>query len=108
MKVYIKSSLQHGRGVFARDQIRAGEPILTFSGPLLKHAEVREEDDLWGAIGKSLKSIVLVVLVYEQGASKVNQFRLVLEVILEENVFWLDVSVHNIPFVVYCGQRILQ
>jgi len=44
MKVYIKSSLQHGRGVFARDQIRAGEPILTFSGPLLNRAEVREED----------------------------------------------------------------
>jgi len=44
MKVYIKSSLQHGRGVFARDQIRAGEAILTFSGPLLNRAEVREED----------------------------------------------------------------
>lgn len=44
MKVYIKSSLQHGRGVFARDQIHAGEPILTFSGPLLKRTEVREED----------------------------------------------------------------
>jgi len=44
MKVYIKSSLQHGRGVFARDQIRAGEPILTFSGPLLNRSEVREED----------------------------------------------------------------
>lgn len=44
MKVYIESSLQHGRGVFARDPIHAGEPILVFSGPLLKRAEVREED----------------------------------------------------------------
>lgn len=44
MKVYIKTSLQHGRGVFAREQIHAGEAILTFSGPLLKRAEVREED----------------------------------------------------------------
>jgi len=44
MKVYIKSSLQHGRGVFAHEQILAGETILTFTGPLLKRAEVREED----------------------------------------------------------------
>src|SRR4030067_1027639 len=44
MKVYIKSSLQHGRGVFARDPICAGEPILTFSGPLLERAEGRAQD----------------------------------------------------------------
>jgi len=44
MKVYIKSSLQHGRGVFAREKILAGESILTFAGPLLKRTEVREED----------------------------------------------------------------
>jgi len=44
MKVYIKSSLQHGRGVFAHEQILAGETILTFTGPLLKRAEVREQD----------------------------------------------------------------
>jgi len=44
MKVYIKSSSQHGRGVFAHAQILAGETILTFSGPLLKRAEVREGD----------------------------------------------------------------
>ncbi len=44
MKVYIKSSSQHGRGVFAHAQILAGETILTFSGPLLKRAEVREQD----------------------------------------------------------------
>jgi len=44
MKVYIKSSVQHGRGVFAQEPILAGETILTFSGPLLKRAEVRDED----------------------------------------------------------------
>src|SRR3990172_3489451 len=44
MRVYIKSSLQHGRGVFAREQIHAGEPIFTFTGQLLKRAEVREQD----------------------------------------------------------------
>lgn len=44
MKVYIKSSLQHGRGVFAHAPIFAGETILTFSGPLLKRVEVCEED----------------------------------------------------------------
>lgn len=44
MKIYIKSSLQHGKGVFARTNILAGEPILIFSGPLLKRAEIREED----------------------------------------------------------------
>jgi SET domain-containing protein len=44
MKVYIKTSLQHGRGVFAREPIHAGEAVLTFSGPLLKRAEIREED----------------------------------------------------------------
>jgi SET domain-containing protein len=44
MKVYIKSSLQHGRGVFAREPIQAGEPIVTFTGPLLKRTEVREDD----------------------------------------------------------------
>ena len=44
MKVYIKSSLQHGKGVFACEKILAGETILTFSGPLLKRADVREQD----------------------------------------------------------------
>jgi len=44
MKVYIKSSLQHGRGVFAREPIHAGEPIITFAGPLLKSGEIREDD----------------------------------------------------------------
>lgn len=44
VKIYIKSSLQHGKGVFARKKILAGESILTFSGPLLKRAEIHEED----------------------------------------------------------------
>lgn len=44
MKVYVKSSSQHGRGVFAREPIRAGEPILVFHGPLLHRAQVRDSD----------------------------------------------------------------
>ena len=44
MKTFIKTSLQHGRGVFAREPIRAGEPIMTFTGPLLTYAEIREDD----------------------------------------------------------------
>lgn len=42
--IYIKTSAQHGRGVFARRAIRAGEAILTFTGPLLTRAELREDD----------------------------------------------------------------
>lgn len=44
MKVCIKSSSQHGRGVFACEPIHAGDPILTFSGPMLMRAEVCEQD----------------------------------------------------------------
>jgi len=44
MKVYIKTSLQHGKGVFANNRIIAGETILIFSGPLLSRTEVHEED----------------------------------------------------------------
>ena len=44
MKIYIKSSIQHGKGVFAKNAINAGEAIITFSGPLLKRAQVREGD----------------------------------------------------------------
>lgn len=44
MKIYIKSSTQHGKGVFAKSAINAGEAIITFSGPLLKRAQVREGD----------------------------------------------------------------
>lgn len=44
MKIFIKSSVQHGKGVFAKSAIAAGEAIITFSGPLLKRDEVREDD----------------------------------------------------------------
>lgn len=44
MTIYIKSSAQHGKGVFACTRIPAGEAIVTFSGPLLKRAEVRAND----------------------------------------------------------------
>jgi len=44
VKVEIKSSLQHGRGVFAHEKILVGESILTFSGPLLNRADIREEE----------------------------------------------------------------
>lgn len=44
MKVYIKSSSQHGKGVFARTAMDAGEEIMTFHGPLLTRAQVRDED----------------------------------------------------------------
>lgn len=44
MKIYIKSSIQHGKGVFAKSAIEAGEAIITFTGPLLKRAQVRESE----------------------------------------------------------------
>lgn len=44
MNVYIKTSLQHGRGVFAARRITAGEVILEFSGAVLSRAQVREDD----------------------------------------------------------------
>lgn len=44
MKIFVKSSLHHGKGVFAHEPILVGETILTFSGPLLERADVREED----------------------------------------------------------------
>lgn len=44
MKVYIKTSTQHGRGVFALVPILAGEAILQFSGPYFSRSEVREDD----------------------------------------------------------------
>ena len=44
MKIYIKTSDQHGRGVFAAIPIRAGEAILQFTGPILARAQVREDD----------------------------------------------------------------
>jgi SET domain-containing protein len=44
MKVYIKSSSQHGKGVFASSPIQAEETILVFSGPLLSRIDVHEDD----------------------------------------------------------------
>ena len=44
MTIYIKSSIQHGKGVFTHTRIDAGEPIITFSGPLLKRVEVCPTD----------------------------------------------------------------
>ena len=44
MKIYIKSSVQHGKGVFAKTAIAAGEEIITFTGPLLKREQVRDGD----------------------------------------------------------------
>jgi len=44
MNVYVKSSPQHGRGVFARRRIVAGEVILEFAGMVLNRAQVREDD----------------------------------------------------------------
>jgi SET domain-containing protein len=44
MKVYIQSSRQHGKGVFACAPIRAGEAILKFSGPLLARRELRADE----------------------------------------------------------------
>jgi len=44
MKIYVKDSAQHGRGVFAAAPIRAGEAIIQFTGAVLTRAEVREDD----------------------------------------------------------------
>ncbi len=44
MKCYVKSSSQHGKGVFAREAIAAGERVMVFSGALLHRTEVDFED----------------------------------------------------------------
>ena len=44
MNIYIKSSAQHGKGVFAKCAIATGEAIITFSGPVLKRSQVRDGD----------------------------------------------------------------
>lgn len=44
MNIYIKSSLQHGKGVFARDAIADGDAIITFSGPFLRRSQIRVHD----------------------------------------------------------------
>lgn len=43
-KYYIKTSPQHGKGVFARTAIAAGELVLVFSGSRLHRAQVDFED----------------------------------------------------------------
>ena len=61
MKVYIKSSPQHGRGVFARRPIAAGEVIVQFGGPQRRRSELQPDeyhlqigDDLYlGASGEA-------------------------------------------------------
>jgi SET domain-containing protein len=44
MKIYVKTSLQHGRGVFALKPIHKGEMVLTFSGPLVHRARLDNND----------------------------------------------------------------
>jgi len=44
MKYFLKSSAQHGRGVFASTPILAGETILEFTGPVLSRHEINEQD----------------------------------------------------------------
>ena len=43
-KYYIKTSSQHGKGVFARAAISAGELVLVFSGSRLHRSQVDFED----------------------------------------------------------------
>ncbi|HLA75520.1 MAG TPA: SET domain-containing protein-lysine N-methyltransferase [Gammaproteobacteria bacterium] len=44
MKVYVKNSAQHGRGVFAGTPLCAGEEIIKFTGPLLHRAQLNPDD----------------------------------------------------------------
>ncbi|MCL5668976.1 MAG: SET domain-containing protein-lysine N-methyltransferase [Gammaproteobacteria bacterium] len=44
MKVYVKDSPQHGKGVFSARPLRAGEAVLTFTGPLLHRAQLDPHD----------------------------------------------------------------
>jgi SET domain-containing protein len=44
LRCYVKESTQHGKGVFASTDIRAGEPILSFGGPLLHRSQVDFND----------------------------------------------------------------
>ncbi|MEO5573367.1 MAG: SET domain-containing protein-lysine N-methyltransferase [Gammaproteobacteria bacterium] len=44
MKVYIKTSAQHGKGVFAARPLEAGEDILQFAGETLHCAQVNFDD----------------------------------------------------------------
>lgn len=40
MKVYVKESVQHGKGVFAAVSLCAGEGIIQFAGAILEHWQV--------------------------------------------------------------------
>jgi SET domain-containing protein len=44
MNVYIKTSAQHGKGVFAARALRTGEPVVKFGGPLLRREQVNFDD----------------------------------------------------------------
>ncbi len=44
MKVRVKISAQHGRGVFAAAAIAAGDEILTFTGPLIQRGQFKPDD----------------------------------------------------------------
>ena len=44
MKCYVKSSAQHGKGVFAQAPIAAGERVMVFSGDLLHCTQVDFND----------------------------------------------------------------
>lgn len=44
MKVYLKDSAQHGKGVFAAAPISHGEEILKFTGPLLHYSDLDHSD----------------------------------------------------------------
>ncbi len=43
-KIEVRGSAQHGRGVFARETIAAGEAILVFTGPLLHRSQLDPTD----------------------------------------------------------------
>lgn len=53
MKVYVKASAQHGKGVFAATLIHTGEHILQFAGQILSRAQV-DFDDYHLQIGDEL------------------------------------------------------
>ncbi len=44
MKLYVRESPQHGKGVFASGPIRKGEPIIVFGGPVLHRSQVNFSD----------------------------------------------------------------
>lgn len=44
MKIYLKDSAQHGKGVFAAVPIATGEKILKFTGPLVQYSQLDHDD----------------------------------------------------------------